>query len=122
MSKLSRRKGHSFEREIASRLRVVFPEARRLLEYHAEDANGVDLLNTEFYRIQCKRGRKWCSLSKIEEVTYDELIGEVPVLVTQGDRKEILVALPFDEFLNLLQNDKRRDIKCTYSTEEFRNG
>ncbi len=101
--KLSRTKGHSFEREIATALRVVYPEARRLLEYHPEDAEGVDLLNTGQYRIQCKRGRKWCSLSKIEEVTADETFGEVPILVTQGDRKRILVAMPFEEFLRLLQ-------------------
>ena len=100
--KMSRTKGHAFEREVAILLRGVFPEARRLLEYHEEDAQGVDLLNTGIYRFQCKRLRKWASLSKIEEINCDRRLGEVPVLVTQGDRREILVALPFDEFLRLI--------------------
>ncbi len=102
--KMSRTKGHGFERLIAAELRVVFPEARRQLEYHIKDANGVDIANTGFYKIQCKRGRKWSSLSAIKEVTADEMLGEVPVLVTQGDRERILVAIPFEEFLRLLKS------------------
>lgn len=99
---MSRRKGHSFERQIAIELRQVFPEARRQLEYHSKDANGVDLQGTGFYRIQCKRGRKWASLNAINEVVADELLGEVPVLITQGDRERILVALPLEEFIRLV--------------------
>lgn len=102
MSKLSRTKGHSFERMIASALHVVFPLARRHLEYHERDANGVDLIETGYYRIQCKRGRKYASLSAIKEVTADEFLGEVPLLVTQGDRERILVAMPLEEFIRLI--------------------
>ncbi len=102
LGKLSRTKGHSYEREIAAALRVVFPEARRHLEYQDAECFGVDLVNTGHYRIQCKRGRKYASLSAIEEVQAFEFLGEVPVLVTQGDHKQTLVALPFDEFLSLI--------------------
>ncbi len=98
-----RAKGHGFEREIAILLRPVFPDARRHLEYHADDANGVDLINTGYFRFQCKRGRKAAPLSKIREIECCELSGDVPVLVTQGDRDRVLVALPFEEFLRLLK-------------------
>lgn len=106
MSKMSRTKGFAFERAIAAALRVVYSGARRHLEYQDSEAYGVDLALTGPYKIQCKRGRKWASLSAIKEVTCDELMGEVPVLVTQGDRERILVALPFEEFIRLLKNQR----------------
>lgn len=98
----SRRKGHQFEREVAIALRDVFPYARRHLEYQDAEANGVDLVNTGFYRIQCKRGAKYASFSAIKEIEADELFGEIPVLVTQGDHEQIMVALPFHEFYRLI--------------------
>lgn len=101
--RMARRKGHAFEREISIALRVVFSEARRHLEFQKEEAYGVDILNTGQYRIQCKRGRKWASLSAIKEVQADEEMGEVPVLITKGDHERTLVALPLEEFLRLLQ-------------------
>lgn len=100
--KLSRRKGHSFEREIAIALRVVFPEARRHLEYQDAEANGVDLVQTGHYRFQLKRGRKPAALSAIKEVTADEEFGEIPVLITQGDHERILAVVPFEHFLHLV--------------------
>jgi hypothetical protein len=102
MGKLSRTKGHSFEREVAIALRPVYPEARRHLEYQDAEANGVDLINTGPYRVQCKRGRKPSPISAIKEITADELMGEVPVLVTQGDRDRVYAVIPFEEFLFLI--------------------
>lgn len=103
MSKLSRTKGHSFEREIAAELREFFPEARRHLEYHSRDANGVDVSHTGEFKIQCKRGRKWHSISAIEEIQCDQVLGDVPVLVTKGDNKPIMAVLHWDDFKRLLR-------------------
>ncbi len=83
-------------------LRPIFPQARRLLENHADDANGVDLLHTGNYRFQLKRLHKYASFSAIKEIQCDEFLGEVPILVTQGDRERILVAMPIEEFLRLI--------------------
>lgn len=102
MSKLSRTKGHGYEREIAKRLRLVFPSARRQLEYNARDANGVDIQETGRYKIQCKRGRKYASVAALKEVICDEALGDVPVLVTKADNERDLVVIPFEEFLDLL--------------------
>lgn len=103
MSKLSRNKGFAFERLIAIMLRPIFPNIRRHLEYQDAEANGVDLVHSGYFRIQCKRGRKASSVSAIKEVTADEMLGEVPVLITQGDRERILVVLPMEEFIRLLK-------------------
>lgn len=106
MGKKSRTKGHSFEREIARKLGGgvgPFPHARRHLEYQDSECYGVDLVNTGPYRIQCKRGKKPAPLSALLEVRADEMLGEVPILVTQGDRGRIIVAMPFEEFLRLLK-------------------
>ncbi len=99
----SRKKGHTFERDIAVSLRHIFPEARRLLENHKDDAKGVDILHTGLYRIQCKKYQNYVSPGRIKEVQCDELLGEVPVLITAGDNKRPLVVIPYDEFLRLLE-------------------
>ncbi len=93
-------KGTAFERTIAIAFRSLFPKALRQLEF--QQGLGVDLQGTGNLQIQCKRGRKYASLSKIEEVP--EVEGTIPLLVTQGDRKETLVALRLADFLEILKN------------------
>lgn len=98
---MSRTKGHSFEREIAARLRGVFPKALRELEYQKSKALGVDLGGTGRYRVQCKRFRKYANPSRISEIRSD---GEfVPVLVTKADRGETLAVLPLDHLIELIE-------------------
>jgi hypothetical protein len=106
MSKKSRTKGHSFERWVAKKLRGIFPEARRHLEYHSRDANGVDISNTGDFKIQCKRGKRYSSLTAIEEIQLCPIEGGIPVLVTKGDNKQVLVCMPFDAFLDLIARKK----------------
>lgn len=103
MGKWSRRKGHDFEREVAQALRVVFPGARRQLEYHARDARGIDIQETGEFRFQCKRLEKYASVNTIEEIQCDRVFGDVPVLVTAGNGKEWMAVLPFDDLLRLIQ-------------------
>ena len=103
MSKLSRTKGHSFEREIAVALRGVFPGARRHLEYHEDDANGVDLIGTGRFKFQCKRLRKYASITKIDEIMCEPAFGDVPVLVTKGDGTPIMAVLAFADLLDLIR-------------------
>lgn len=98
-----RARGSAFEREIANALKPIFPEARRLLENHKDDARGVDILHTGDYRFQCKRMARYAKLDCIEEVQCDEMLGEVPVLVAKADHKRVLAVLPFEELLRLLQ-------------------
>lgn len=106
MSKAARRKGHQFERDIANRLKEVFPNARRHLEYQSACANGMDIANTEPYFFQCKKLKKYASITCIEEVKCDEALGDIPVLVTAGDGKPIMAVLPFEELIRLFKADR----------------
>lgn len=107
MGKLSRTKGHDFEREMAHRFRAVFPRARRQLEYNEMDCNGVDLAETGRYLIQCKRKRKYVNPSVIAEVQLKEA-GDVPILITKADHKPVLAILPLDHLIELIANSEQR--------------
>lgn len=50
-----RRKGHSYERQIAGRLRVYFPNARRGYQTRGGTQEAADIVGTPF-RIECKHG------------------------------------------------------------------
>ncbi len=100
----SRTKGHSFERWCANQFRLVFPEARRQLEYHVKDANGVDLQGTAQYRIQCKRLEKYAPITAINEIKRDN--DYVPVLITRGDSSEAMAVLPLKELIRLIKADQ----------------
>lgn len=102
MGNHSRRKGHQFERDIAKRLKHIFPDVRRQLEYHTSDCNGVDLQGTERFKFQCKRLKKYASINAIKEIICNRK-EEVPVLVTAGDAKEAMVVMPFSYFVLLLK-------------------
>lgn len=101
MSKLSRTKGHAFERWVAQQLRSVFPDAKRQLEYQADEANGVDLANTGDYLVQCKRFKRYAPITCIDEIRPQA--GKTPVLVTKPDRGEPMAVLPLSAFIRLLE-------------------
>lgn len=111
MSSLSRRKGHGFEREIAIKLRHIFPNARRHLEYQDQEANGVDLAETGPLQIQCKKLKKYAPLTAIQEIKFDPI--GIPVLVTAADREPILIAMHLNDFLPMLKawlNTKKQTV------------
>lgn len=97
-----RTKGHEFERWTAEQFRKIYPEARRHLEYQMGEALGRDIANVGPYLVQCKRGKRYSSLSAIQEVQIDPIDGGIPVLVTKGDHTEALACLPFTAFLKLV--------------------
>lgn len=97
--KLSRTKGHAYERAIVIKFKKLFPEAIRQLEY--QEGLGVDLANTGRLRIQCKRRKNYAPMSCLEEARDGK---GIPVLVTKADRKESIVALPLVDFLAILED------------------
>lgn len=106
----NRRKGHSFEREIAEQFRSVgFSKARRQLEYHEEDCNGVDLMGTEPFYIQTKKTKKYVPISTISEVKCDRAFGDIPVLIAAGNNQEPMAVLPLSDFMELAKMKKTLD-------------
>lgn len=101
MGKSQRVKGHSYEREIARRLRKLFPKAERLLEYQASQAQGVDLKNTGRLAVQCKRYKSYAPVTKIFEVNA---AGKIPVLITKADNQPDMVVLSLEDFLAILED------------------
>lgn len=102
----ARRRGHSFEREIANRLKEegLYPEAKRHLENQAAEALGYDIDNTEPFYIQAKRNKQYAPITKIEEVQLDKLPEDaVPVLITKGDRKREVVCMYFEDWIDLVK-------------------
>ena len=100
MSAYQRTKGHSYEREVARALRDIFPQVER--EWEAHTGKGYDLRNTGALRIQCKRGKQYAPVTKIEEVP--KALDIIPVLVTRGDNKESVAVLYLDDFLSILKD------------------
>lgn len=104
MGKLSRTKGHSFEREIAKELRdkKIFPEAKRKLEYQIDECIGIDLEGTANLAIQLKRYKKYVNPSLIEEVKNSK--DKIPLLITKADKKEAIACLYWSDFLKIIQD------------------
>ena len=100
----SRKKGHSFERENVKEFRVVYPDCERSQEGSPEDRHGIDLRGTGDLRVQCKRGKNYAPISKIEEV---KTTNGKRVLVTKGDRKPPVVVIDRDFFIELLSIRKK---------------
>ena len=103
MGKLSRTKGHQFERDTANLFKEIFPNARRAVEDSVVN-EGVDIANTGPFRVQCKRYKGSVPMSKIEEV--DTTNGGIAVLVSRSDRERAKATLYLDDFLKLI---KRQD-------------
>jgi hypothetical protein len=105
--KNSRKKGHAFERWCAIEFRPLFPDVRRHLENHKDDAAlGVDLVGTGRYRIQCKKLAKYAPIDRINQVKLKEGEDACPVLITQGDGLEAMAVLPLNELLRLIKIEK----------------
>ena len=104
MSKAARRKGISFEQEIARRFQQVgYKQARRHLEVQMQESGtGIDLLGTGPFRVQCKKTKKYVSLNTIKEIVSEREFGDIPVLIAAGDHQEPLATMYLDDFFRMV--------------------
>lgn len=97
------RKGKQFERDVANLIGHIFPEAKRNLEFQADDAiESKDIAGTDVYKIQCKNYQNYVNPSIIFDVKLSSE-EDVPVLVTKGNRLPPMAVIPFGEFIKLLE-------------------
>lgn len=99
----ARTKGLSFERFIANELKSIFPKARRWLENHKDDCNGIDLVNTGVFKFQCKKLKRYAPIERINEIQCFQELGDIPVLVTAGDNKPPMAVLSFEHFKQMVE-------------------
>ena len=102
MGKLSRTKGHSFERECANDFKGIgFPDAKRNLTETQTGGQGIDLVGTGDFDVQCKRKKSYVSINTIDEIP--KVKDRIRVLVTKADRKPAMAVIEYDDFLTLIR-------------------
>lgn len=104
----ARKKGHDFERWIANELGHIFPEAKRNLEYQADEAMaGKDIAGTGVYDIQAKNLQNYVSIKTIRQVEFKK--GRRPVLITKGNKMEPMVVMRFKDWVKMLEEIRGRE-------------
>lgn len=112
MAKISRTKGHTYERQIASEFRELgFDEAMTSREttggnWQTSD-EGIDLAFTEPYHVQVKRFKKYQPIGKINEI--DPALPN-RILITKADRQPAMAVMAWD--------DLKRLIKTVHGTQQ----
>jgi len=100
LGKSNRRKGHDWEREVCRKLRQIDPTARRNL---AERQHGRDIRLALPFCISCRCGPRPAVLELLKEASKDAREGEMIAACLRFDRQAKIVAMPFDDWLNLVR-------------------
>lgn len=103
MSNYHRRKGHSWEREVAKMLRDIFPDAARQLEYQENECNGIDLKGTGSFKIQCKCSYHVPNIPRVFDEFKGLRKGDIPVVAFKVDGKGMYAALKIEDLIRLMK-------------------
>jgi hypothetical protein len=101
MSASQRRKGHSWERELAIRLRAVFPDARRGYQYR-DGADAADVLVPCFH-IEAKVGARPNLTAALRQAEGDAKLGMWPVAICKQDREDPTVTMRLTDWEELVK-------------------
>src|SRR5688572_19992089 len=102
MGKLSRTKGHAFERSLARRFREMgWPEAARTL-HETRDGNCGDLVHVKPFSVQAKCGAAPSVWKALSEAVLAADPGDYSVAVLKRDRAVPIVAMTLDDFCELV--------------------
>lgn len=102
MGRMSRRKGHDWEREVATRFREVFghDEVRRGLQ--SRSGEEVPDVEVPCFWVECKRERRTNPKAALLQAAAATPKGRMPIAICKDDRQEPTVTLLFDDFLELV--------------------
>ena len=95
-----RKKGHSFEREVAALFRDLYPEARRGLGQPRGGKEAPDVDGTKFW-VECKVGKRPNLPAALNQAVKDT-DGRIPIAVCRVDRNPATVTLLLNDFLGLI--------------------
>jgi hypothetical protein len=114
----ARAKGHGFEREIANKLKVIDPLARRNVSESQE--GGFDILTRLPIAIQCKCFSRWHSTPhEIFEQARKHAKGRLPVGVVRISRKNPdLVIMDWDDFFAILETTFKKPEELLLENKE----
>ena len=99
MGKMQRTKGATYEREIVHALVDRGWDAARNLMQTRE--GGADIILQDFI-LECKRRAKLSLYDWLDQATLAAKGRKRPVVVARGDRRESVVILRLDDFLDLI--------------------
>ncbi len=97
-----RRKGADFERDLVEQFRKAMPgaEVKRGLQFRGgQEVADVDC---PVFWVEAKRGRKPNVRKALEQVQEAAPSGRIPLAVIRDDRQEAFVSLPLQNFLELV--------------------
>ena len=78
------------------------------------DSEGIDLINTGGFAIQCKCYKDYVPVRTIDEIKSTKF----PILVTQGDRKEAMAVMRWIDLLTLIETNGNDEAKTEEGTGE----
>lgn len=99
----SRTKGHQYERDTANFFKSLGYENALRNVTETQFGQGIDLVNTGLFDVQCKRYKDYAPISKLFEVP--KVDGRIALLFTKGDRKEAVVAMRQEDFAKLVRGE-----------------
>jgi len=114
----ARKKGHNFECKCAQDFRgigydkcITSRQGNRLA-----DENGIDLLNTGGFDIQCKNYASYRPVGTIFEIHGHK----VPIVITNAARQPTMAIIPWKDLMNLIKvnGDNKPDAKEDEGTVE----
>lgn len=101
--KNSREKGARGERELSNLLKEYGFQTRRGQQYCG--ANGdADVIGLDGIHIECKRVEKLNLYAAIEQAKHDKKEDEKPAVFHRRDRKDWLVTMTFEDWMELYKN------------------
>lgn len=100
----SRRKGHRFEREVATAFRAACPgfDARRGLQSR-DGSDAPDVIAPAPFWVECKRGKRTSHRAALRQAQEAAPRGSWLVAVCRDDREEATVSMPLSDFLELVE-------------------
>lgn len=101
-------KGGKFERDIAQKLAKFWPDAKRGLGQARSGDEVSDVEGTPFW-IECKHWRK-CSPNTAYDQAEKATDGRPVLVVTKDDRRPVLVTMTLDEWMDLVEKAKEKEL------------
>lgn len=117
MAKISRTRGATYEREVATAIAdVLGVKLKRNLQQYQEKGLG-DLVLGRFI-IECKRRRKLAVYEFMEQAGAACKPWDVPIVIMRGDGKKSLAMMYLDDFLPILGNEIPQQSEAETPTTE----